>query len=289
MKHDEFIGYVQHLARLASRGDAERATRAVLETLAERVEPHVAEHVAAQLPGEIGHHLRRRTEFRRMSVSDYYFRVSMTEGIEYDEAVDHVRAVMTVILHAASAGVIEKLKAELPEEFDQIFQPMSDADTFRGIDRRTGGHGPRHLRVQEAMTRGVQTVTPDTTIQDAAGKMKYLDVGSIPICEGDRLVGMITDRDIAIRAAAEGLDPHTSLVKALMTPQVHYCYEDEDVRDAARHMEANQIRRLVVLDRQSKLVGILSLGDLALELEGTDDEPLTAEVLERVSEPAGQR
>jgi CBS domain-containing protein len=117
--------------------------------------------------------------------------------------------------------------------------------------------------------------------------MKTLDVGPIPVCDGDRIQGMLTDRDITIRATAEGRDPNTTRVREVMTPDVVYCFEDQDVREAAHVMEERQIRRLIVLNRDKRLVGIVSLGDLATQ---TDDEELDSselsETLSGVSVPS---
>jgi len=113
--------------------------------------------------------------------------------------------------------------------------------------------------------------------------MKQLDVGPLPVCgENDRLVGIVTDRDIAVRGVAEACDPKTTTVQQVMTPEVVFCYEDQDVREAARLMQERQIRRLVVLNRDKRLTGILSLGDLAVE---TGDEHLAGKTVERVSQP----
>jgi CBS domain-containing protein len=137
------------------------------------------------------------------------------------------------------------------------------------------------------MSRNVECIGPEQTIREAARKMKDLDVGPLPVCgEGDRLVGMITDRDITVRATAEGRDPSTTSVREVMSEGVHYCFEDDDVEAAARRMQDEQIRRLVVLDEDKRLVGIVALGDLATE---GDDTRRTGEVLERVSEPATRR
>jgi len=136
------------------------------------------------------------------------------------------------------------------------------------------------------MTTNVEVVRPDASLQEAAEKMMHLDVGPLPVCDGERLVGMLTDRDITVRATAQGRDPKTTQVQAVMTPDIIYCFEDQDVADAARLMEEHQIRRLVVLNRDKRLVGIVSLGDLALETDeaGLDDAEV-GEVLEQVSEP----
>jgi CBS domain-containing protein len=134
------------------------------------------------------------------------------------------------------------------------------------------------------MTREVECANPSTSIQEAARKMRDLDVGPLPVCgENDRLVGMVTDRDIVIRAIADGHDPKTTRIQDIMTPDVVYCFEDQDLEDAAQLMKESQIRRLVVLNRDKQLIGIVSLGDLAVK---TGDEGLSGETLGHVSEPA---
>ena len=117
--------------------------------------------------------------------------------------------------------------------------------------------------------------------------MRDLDIGLLPVCgDNDRLVGMLTDRDITIRAVAEGQDCRISLVRDAMTPNLVYCFEDEDITEAAELMKENQIRRLVVLDNDKRLVGIVSLGDLAVD---AGDEELVGSALAGVSEPAEPR
>ena len=108
-------------------------------------------------------------------------------------------------------------------------------------------------------------------------------MGPLPVCgDNDRLVGMITDRDITVRAVAEACDPRTTTVQDVMTPDVVYCFDDQDVQEAARLMKEHQVRRLVVLNRDKRLVGIVSLGDLAVE---TGDERLAGKTVEQVSLP----
>ena len=119
------------------------------------------------------------------------------------------------------------------------------------------------MRVSEVMTRGVECTRPDATLQEAAAKMKALDIGPLPICDNDRLVGMVTDRDITIRATAEGEAPTNVRVRDVMTPEVIYCFEDALVADAALLMQQKQVRRLLVLNRDKRLVGIVSLGNIA--------------------------
>ncbi len=136
------------------------------------------------------------------------------------------------------------------------------------------------MRVSEVMTRSVECISADATLQEAAAKMKSLDIGPLPVCDHDRLVGMLTDRDITVRATAEGEDPTVIRVRDIMTPEVVYCFEDQLVGDAARVMEDKQVRRLVVVDHDKRLAGIVSLGDLAVE---TGDEQLAGNTLEAVS------
>jgi CBS domain-containing protein len=139
------------------------------------------------------------------------------------------------------------------------------------------------MKVAEAMTRDVRVSSPDQTIREAARAMAELDTGVMPVGENDRLVGMITDRDIAIRGVAEGKGPDAP-VREVMTPDVTYCFDDEDVRDVARTMAENQVRRLPVLNRDKRLVGIISLGDVAV-MESPD---AAAAAIGGVSEPGGE-
>lgn len=137
------------------------------------------------------------------------------------------------------------------------------------------------MQLKDIMTPGVEVIAPEASIYEAAEKMSHLDIGPLPVCDGEHLVGMLTDRDITVRAVA-GRDPLTTLVRDVMTPDVVYGCEDQEVEDAARLMEQYQIRRLLVLNRNKQLVGMVALGDLAVHA-GT--QPVTAEVLAQVSEP----
>jgi CBS domain-containing protein len=138
------------------------------------------------------------------------------------------------------------------------------------------------MKVKDAMTRNVRIADPEQTIQDAARMMSELDSGVLPVGENDRLVGMITDRDIAVRAVAEGRGPQTA-VREVMTPDVRYCFEDEDTEHVARNMADQQVRRLPVVNRDKRLVGIVSLGDLAVS-EGPRP---AGEALSGISRPGG--
>jgi CBS domain-containing protein len=127
------------------------------------------------------------------------------------------------------------------------------------------------MKVSEMMTRNVRVAAPDQTIRDAAKIMAEIDAGVLPVGESDRLVGMITDRDIAIRAVGEGRDPDTK-IREVMTEDVKYCFEDEAVDHVARNMADLKIRRLPVVNRDMRLVGIISLGDLATDKESADEQ-----------------
>ena len=139
------------------------------------------------------------------------------------------------------------------------------------------------MKVSEVMTRDVRVANPDETIQQAARLMASLDAGILPVGEKDRLVGMITDRDIAIRGIAEGKGPDAK-VREVMTEDVKYCFDDQDVEEVTRNMGDIQVRRLPVVDRDKRLVGILSLGDVATTQEGI----ATAEALNKISRPGGE-
>jgi CBS domain-containing protein len=139
------------------------------------------------------------------------------------------------------------------------------------------------MLVRDIMTANVEVVSPDETLEQAARKMDELDIGPLPVCEGQRVVGLLTDRDITVRATAAGCDPKTTLVADAMSADFIWCYEDQDVREAARLMEEHQVRRLLVMSRSNDLVGIVSLGDLATE---AGEPGRLGEVLKKVSEPA---
>lgn len=137
------------------------------------------------------------------------------------------------------------------------------------------------MQVSDVMTREVECTRPDATLREVAGRMSDLEVGPMPVCDNDRLVGMITDRDITVRAIAEGSDPDKTHVRDVMTQGMFYCFDDQEVAEAAQKMKDKQVRRLAVLDRNKRLVGIVSLGDLAI---GAHDDEMVGETLEAVSE-----
>lgn len=118
-------------------------------------------------------------------------------------------------------------------------------------------------QVSDIMSKDFIWVTPETTLQEAARLMRDNDIGFLPVGENDRLIGMITDRDIAVRAVAEGYHPQSDTVRAVMTAKTYYCFEDQNVSEICDNMAYIKVRRLPVVDRKKRLVGIVSISDLA--------------------------
>jgi CBS domain-containing protein len=139
------------------------------------------------------------------------------------------------------------------------------------------------MKISDVMTTDVETVSADQTAQDAAKFMLRAEAGSIPVCDGDKVIGMITDRDIAVRGVAEGRGPDTP-IRDLMTDGIVCAREDDDVQDVASKMSEAQVRRLPVLDAQDRLCGIVSLGDLSRQTDGGS----AGQALEGVSQPGGR-
>ena len=139
------------------------------------------------------------------------------------------------------------------------------------------------MQVKDAMTANVELASPTQTIRQAALLMGKLDCGALPVADKDSLVGMITDRDIAVRAIAAGKGPNTH-VREVMSTEVLYCFEDQDLDEVADNIADTKVRRLPVMSRDKRLVGILSLGDMARKADGED---CAADALKAVSEPGG--
>ncbi len=137
------------------------------------------------------------------------------------------------------------------------------------------------MKVSECMSTDVEIASPDDTLRDVARTMREIDAGSMPVGENDRLVGMITDRDIVVRAIAEGMGPDATVRQAMST-HVRWCYDDEDVADVSEQMGEHKIRRLPVLNRDKRLIGIISLGDVA-----HTDGVTSGRALHEITEPGG--
>ena len=138
------------------------------------------------------------------------------------------------------------------------------------------------MKISAIMSRDVQVARPEDTLRDAAETMARIDVGSLPVCDGRRLLGIVTDRDIVVRGLAKGLGADSSITQ-VMTEGVEYCFDDDDLVEVSDKMAASQIRRIPVVDRDKNLVGIVSLGDVAREARPAE----AGDVLEEVSQPGG--
>jgi CBS domain-containing protein len=137
------------------------------------------------------------------------------------------------------------------------------------------------MKVREIMTSNVECLTPEASLKEIAQEMKSLDVGFIPVCDNDRLVGTVTDRDIVIRAVAEGNDINTSRARDVMTREIIFAFEDEDVKNVAEKMREKDVRRILILDRSKRLVGVVSIGDIAKV-----EEKVTGKTLRDITEAA---
>ena len=141
------------------------------------------------------------------------------------------------------------------------------------------------MQAKELMTADVECIPPGMLVRDAALKMRFLDVGFLPVCENDRLIGTLTDRDIVLRGVADGKDLKECKARDLMTADVFWCYDDLTAEEVAEFMASREVRRVLVLDRNKKLVGVISIGDLA---KRGDDEQKTGETIKEIAEAPRQ-
>lgn len=136
------------------------------------------------------------------------------------------------------------------------------------------------MKIQDIMTSQVEVLNPEASIVEAAQLMDSSDIGAVPVCDGENILGLVTDRDITVKVIAKGLDPNQVQLRDIMTSPIIYAFEDQTVEEASEIMQSSQIRRLVVLNRDKKLVGVVALGDIA-----TKSDPITSgEALEEISE-----
>jgi uncharacterized protein (DUF2267 family)/CBS domain-containing protein len=289
---------------------------AVLRTVRDRVPAGLAAHLGAQLPLLVrgAYYDGYRPSAEPLPIRDLDgFVAHVQEGLRDIRPVngrDAVAAVFGLLGEHLTRGQCANVYDALPEEVRRLWrlddgepapanekaatgraaQNAHDARVHQtraaGPGRKTGSshnHEEAAMRVSDAMTRDVHLARPDQTIQDAARLMLEIDAGVLPVGENDRLVGMITDRDIAVRAVAEGKSPATK-VREVMSADVKYCFDDEDTEHVARNMGEQQVRRLPVVDRDKRLVGILALGDLAISQR---PQPV-GEALQDISRPGGE-
>jgi CBS domain-containing protein len=244
------------------------ALRAVLHALRDRLPAETAAQFGAQLPMLIrGMYYEGWDPARQPSRARHeqeFLDLVAAELKAHGELRD-VRCVagivFTVIAAHLTKGETEKVLRTLPTE-------------IRGL---WTGASPK-IRVREIMSKNVTWVAPELSLHEAAKKMRDLDVGCLPVGQDDRLVGMITDRDIACRAVAGEANPAEMTIAAAMSPGITVCFDDQEVGEAARLMEKKQIHRLPVLNRKRRMVGILSVGDIALHAP----HELTGEVVQAI-------
>lgn len=139
------------------------------------------------------------------------------------------------------------------------------------------------MKVNQIMTKDVECISLETTLKEAASRMKSRNIGFLPVCDKDRPVGAFTDRDLTIRAMAEARDVKKTRAKDVMTKEVFCCFEDQEAEECARYMSEKEVRRLLILNRDNKLVGVISLGDLA---QAKIEQRVAAETLRNISEAA---
>jgi CBS domain-containing protein len=264
---------------------AEQAIQSVLCVLEQRLMSEEARQMEAQLPRKVVALLERCPRhqgrpYRKFGREEFLGMVSEDLGVDLKEAERITCAVLATVREHISEGEAMDVLGQLPRELRTLWEAPTPSTTPHG--RR--GHGRMGRHIAEVMTRDVEVVHPNDTLRDVAEKMRTLNVGPMPVCDGQRLQGIITDRDIVVRAVSQGMDPNTTPVSQVMTEEVEYIFSDEDVSVAAERMREEQIRRLLVVDRDKKLVGILSLGDIS-EATGKHEAGRTLEAISEPSQP----
>ncbi|WP_224240543.1 CBS domain-containing protein [Hyalangium gracile] len=263
---------------------AEQAIQSVLCVMEQRLMTDEARHMEAQLPRKVVALLERcerhkEHPYRKFGRMELLGMVSEDLGVDIKEAERITCAVLATVREHITEGEAMDVLGQLPHELRTLWEFNGASTPRHGL---RGQHGRTGRHVEEVMTRDVEVVHPEDTLREVAEKMRTLNVGPIPVCDGERLQGIITDRDIVVRAVAQGMDCNTTPVSRVMTEEVEWIYSDEDVGMAAARMRDEQIRRLLVVDRDKKLVGILSLGDIS-EAMG---QPEAGRTLEAISEPS---
>jgi CBS domain-containing protein len=243
-------------------------------------------HMEAQLPRKVVALLERCSKhqgmpYRKFGRSELLGMVAEDLGVDLKEAERITCAVLATVREHISEGEAMDVLGQLPRELRTLWEPTGASVAPHGMRGRRTAMGKR---IEEVMTREVEVMHPEDTLREAAEKMRTLNVGIIPVCDGQRLKGIITDRDIVVRAISQGMDPNATRVSQVMTPEVEWIFADEDVEVAAERMREEQIRRLLVVDRDKKLVGILSLGDIS-EVMGKQEAGRTLEAISEPSQP----
>jgi uncharacterized protein (DUF2267 family)/CBS domain-containing protein len=253
----------------------------VLRALRDRLPADDAAHLAAQLPlvvrGSFYDQYRPSAQPADMRTR-FEFVAVVTQGLMDTGPVDPeeaIGAVLKVLESHVGPDEAAKVRHELPEDIRSLW-PVAD----QLADGQIYGDGA--MKVAELMSRNVEMTSPDEPLQQVAQRMAADDIGFLPVGDHDRLVGMITDRDIVTRAIAKGLDGQAK-VRDAMTPDVKYCFEDDDIDDVVQNMGDLQVRRLPVVNAEKRLVGVVSLADAAIK----HDPAAVGLAMSGVVEPGG--
>jgi CBS domain-containing protein len=187
--------------------------------------------------------------------------------------------------HEEIAALAEKLSERdgRPQGRDQDYWFRAE-HILRERHQAQRESGPATTSLRQIMTKQVEATSPDVSLTEVAERMRSRNIGSLPVCEGDRLVGIVTDRDIAVRAVADGRNPRETKVREIMSSDIACCLEDQSAQEAEELMQEKQIRRLPILSRENRLVGIVSIGDIATRV-GVEEQRKVAVTLESVSLP----
>ncbi len=231
------------------------------------------ESVSGLVEGVMRTNLRAVQEIFRMASPLNTIELQRRLSAEYLETMLHSTA---ALLRAARRSAEETLRP--------LEDHIADRSERRQADEQAQRHEPQHGRVADVMATDVRIASPEDTVQRAAQLMREADAGALPVGEGDRLVGVVTDRDVAIRLVAEGRDPRQTRVREVMTPEVRYVFEDEDLDHVAENMAQQQLHRLPVVNREKRLVGVISLADLARKGRA----PLAARIHAGIAREGGQ-
>ena len=214
-----------------------------------------------------------------LSVAEQLFRtsgpVAMLE-VQHRFAQRYLHALLE-----GSTAVVRAVRQSAEQTLEPLEQRMSEREQQQ---RRNGGEHESAERVADVMVRQVKLVSPDDNVRHVAQIMREADTGLLPVAEGDRLIGMLSDRDVAVRLVAEGRDPSQTKVRDVMTADVRYVFEDEDLEHVAENMAEQQVRRMPVMNRQKRLVGVVSLGDVAKGRQS----PLAGRALGGIARQGGQ-